>query len=85
MIAEPVPSTEVGMVRMVLDSLALAYRRTVRTASRVAGVSPEVVHVVGGGSQSGLLCQLTDDALRTVDCLGRLGRSRGPVGVSRCA
>jgi rhamnulokinase len=59
---EPVPSTEVGMVRMVLDSLALAYRRTIRTASSIAGVRLEVVHVVGGGSQNGLLCQLTADA-----------------------
>jgi len=59
---EPVPSTEVGMVRMVLDSLALAYRRTVRTASSIASVRLEVVHVVGGGSQNELLCQLTADA-----------------------
>jgi rhamnulokinase len=59
---EPVPATEVGMVRMVLDSLALAYRRTIRTASSIAGVRPEVVHVVGGGSQNELLCQLTADA-----------------------
>ncbi len=59
---EPVPSTEVGMVRMVLDSLALAYRRTIRSASSIAGVRLEVVHVVGGGSQNELLCQLTADA-----------------------
>ena len=59
---EPVPASEVGMVRMVLDSLALAYRRTIREASSIAGVRPEVVHVVGGGSQNELLCQLTADA-----------------------
>jgi rhamnulokinase len=59
---EPVPTSEVGMVRMVLDSLALAYRRTIREASSIAGVRPEVVHVVGGGSQNELLCQLTADA-----------------------
>ncbi len=46
----------------MLDSLALAYRRTVRAASTIAGVRPEVVHVVGGGSQNELLCQLTADA-----------------------
>ena len=59
---EPVPGTEAAMTRMVLDSLALAYRRTVRTASRMAGVRPEVVHIVGGGSKNELLCQLTADA-----------------------
>src|SRR6478752_10825334 len=34
----------------------------VRAASTIAGVSPEVVHVVGGGSQNRALCQLTADA-----------------------
>ena len=46
----------------VLDSLAAAYRRTVDSASTIAGVGLEVVHVVGGGSQNELLCQLTADA-----------------------
>lgn len=50
------------VTRVVLDSLALAYRRCVRTASALAGVTPEVVHVVGGGSENELLCQLTADA-----------------------
>ncbi len=59
---EPVPRTPAEFMRLVLDSLALAYRRTVRAASTIAGVSPEVVHVVGGGSQNRVLCQLTADA-----------------------
>jgi len=59
---EPVPSSRAELVRMVLDSLALAYRRTIRTASSIAGVRLEVVHVVGGGSQNELLCRLTADA-----------------------
>jgi rhamnulokinase len=59
---EPVPSSKAELVRMVLDSLALAYRRTLRSASSIAGVRLEVVHVVGGGSQNELLCQLTADA-----------------------
>jgi rhamnulokinase len=59
---EPVPETKPQFTRLVLDSLALAYRRTVRAASTIANVRPEVVHVVGGGSQNELLCQLTADA-----------------------
>jgi rhamnulokinase len=59
---EPVPTSKAELARMVLDSLALAYRRTLRTASSIAGVRLEVVHVVGGGSQNELLCQLTADA-----------------------
>jgi len=50
------------LTRLVLDSLALAYRRCVSTGSALAGVDPEVVHVVGGGSENELLCQLTADA-----------------------
>lgn len=59
---EPVPSTPVEATRCILDSLALAYRRQVRTAAGLAGREVEVVHVVGGGSRNGFLCQLTANA-----------------------
>ena len=52
----------VAVVRCILDSLAAAYARTVDKASHLAGRTIEVVHVVGGGSQNQLLCQLTADA-----------------------
>ncbi len=57
-----VPQTPGEHARLVLDSLADAYRRNVRTAATLAGVEPQVVHVVGGGSENRLLCQLTADA-----------------------
>jgi rhamnulokinase len=50
------------MVRCVLDSLAAAYGRAVRDASRLANAPVEVIHLVGGGCQIDLLCQLTADA-----------------------
>lgn len=59
---EMVPRSPVAVTRCILDSLAIAYRRQVRTAARLAGRDPEVVHVVGGGTQNELLCQLTADA-----------------------
>ncbi|MCW2813374.1 MAG: hypothetical protein JWN84_829, partial [Nocardioides sp.] len=59
---EPVPRTPVETVRCILDSLALAYRRHLRTAAELAGREVTVVHVVGGGSHNQLLCQLTADA-----------------------
>jgi rhamnulokinase len=59
---EPTPEGPVAVVRCVLDSLALAYRRNVRIASELADQPVEVVHVVGGGSNNTLLCQLTADA-----------------------
>jgi rhamnulokinase len=59
---EPVPEHPAALARCILDSLAIAYRRHVRAAARLAGRTVEVVHVVGGGSQNELLCQLTADA-----------------------
>ncbi|TQM62909.1 rhamnulokinase [Humibacillus xanthopallidus] len=59
---EPVPESPAALTRCILDSLALAYRRHVRTAGELAGTPVEVVHVVGGGSQNELLCRLTADA-----------------------
>ncbi len=59
---QPVPDSPVEMTRCVLDSLAIAYRRQVRTACRLAGRDVAVVHVVGGGAQNELLCRLTADA-----------------------
>ncbi|GAA1618312.1 rhamnulokinase family protein [Kribbella alba] len=56
------PKTKAAVVRCVLESLALAYRRTLRLAQTVADREIEVVHVIGGGSQNELLCQLTADA-----------------------
>jgi rhamnulokinase len=51
------------IVRCILDSLAGAYSRAVRDAEGLAGMTVDVVHIVGGGSQNGLLCQLTADAV----------------------
>jgi rhamnulokinase len=56
------PQSQGETVRCILDSLALAYRRTVRTAARLSGRDVEVVHLVGGGARNTLLCQLTADA-----------------------
>lgn len=58
----PVPSTAAETVRCIMDSLAAAYARSVRTAGELAGIDIETVHIVGGGSQNELLCQLTADA-----------------------
>lgn len=50
-------------VRCILDSLAVAHARTIEEAARLAGCAVDVVHIVGGGSQNALLCQLTADAV----------------------
>jgi rhamnulokinase len=56
------PQNAPATVRCILDSLALAYRRTVRRAAELSGRDVEVVHLVGGGARNALLCQLTADA-----------------------
>lgn len=56
------PQSQAETVRCILDSLALAYRRAVRTAASLSGTEVEVVHVVGGGARNALLMQLTADA-----------------------
>jgi rhamnulokinase len=54
--------TEAEVVRCVLDSLAAGHARTLRTAMELSARAVDVVHLVGGGSQNALLCQLTADA-----------------------
>jgi rhamnulokinase len=46
----------------VLESLALRYRWTLDRLEAVTGQVVEVVHVVGGGAGSRLLCQMTADS-----------------------
>ncbi|PZE56860.1 rhamnulokinase family protein [Curtobacterium sp. MCLR17_044] len=55
------PASRAEFVRSILESLATAYAETLRTIADVTGKTIRVVHVVGGGSQNRLLCQLTAD------------------------
>jgi rhamnulokinase len=51
----------------VLDSLALAHRRAIASLESLTGEAIETIHIVGGGANNALLCQLTADATgRTV-------------------
>jgi rhamnulokinase len=59
---QDVPRSRGAVVRCILESLALAYRRTLRAAQTIADRDVDVLHVIGGGSQNELLCQLTADA-----------------------
>jgi rhamnulokinase len=61
---QPTPTSPVQVVRAVVDSLALALAKTVHDAARLTGRQLTVVHVVGGGAQNALLCQLLADAVR---------------------
>ena len=59
---EAAPDARPRLVRCILDSLALAYRRAIAEAQALSGRHADVVHIVGGGARNALLCQLTADA-----------------------
>lgn len=59
---QPAPSTRGETTRCILDSLALAHRRAIALAQRLADHPVDVVHLVGGAARNQLLCQLTADA-----------------------
>ena len=64
---QSVPNSEGGLVRCCLESLALKYRWTLERLEQLRGQRIETLHIVGGGVQNQLLCQLTADCLqRTV-------------------
>jgi rhamnulokinase len=55
------PRTQAEYVRSILNSLADAFTRAVFAASELSGHRVRVIHIVGGGSQNALLCQLIAD------------------------
>jgi len=59
---QPVPESKGQVVRCALESLALRYRWVLERLEEMLGRSLDTIHIVGGGSQNGLLCQLTADA-----------------------
>lgn len=55
------PADVAATVRCALESLALRYRWTLEKLEALTGQRLSAIHVVGGGSQNELLCQLTAD------------------------
>ncbi|WP_019638015.1 rhamnulokinase [Paenibacillus fonticola] len=60
---QPVPQTVGEIARCIFDSLALTYLDALHELERLQGEAVEVLHIVGGGSNNELLCQLTADVL----------------------
>ena len=59
---QPIPRTEGELVRCCYESLALKYREVLGSLEELTGERIDVIHIVGGGSQSKLLNQFTADA-----------------------
>jgi rhamnulokinase len=59
---QPVPQEPGAVVRCALESLALRYRWVLDRLEELLGRQLGVIHIVGGGCQNALLCQLAADA-----------------------
>ena len=59
---QPEPKEPGPVVRCALDSLALRYRWVLEKLEELLGRTLDAIHIVGGGCQNTLLCQLTADA-----------------------
>lgn len=59
---QPLPESKGAVIRCVLESLALRYRHVLEDLLALSGKRAGVIHVVGGGSQNGLLNRLTADS-----------------------
>jgi len=59
---EPVPDSTAAVVRTALESVAAGVRRTLAELDELLGRTVSRVHVVGGGVQNRLLCQMIADA-----------------------
>jgi rhamnulokinase len=59
---QPVPETTGAVIRAALESVAAAIRRTLAELDGLLGRRVGRVHVVGGGVQNRLLCQMVADA-----------------------
>ncbi|MGQ9888795.1 MAG: rhamnulokinase [Aggregatilineales bacterium] len=64
---QPVPETVGQVMRTVYESLALKYRYVLDSLLSISRRPVDRIHVIGGGAQNALLCQMTADATgRTV-------------------
>lgn len=59
---QPEPASATDVVRVVLDSLALAYRRVLHALEEVTGTPVHTIRLIGGGARNRLLNQATADA-----------------------
>ena len=59
----PLPDGRVGLVRSIVASLAAGFAAAVEQAATLSGHGVRRVHMVGGGAQNVLLCQLLADRL----------------------
>jgi rhamnulokinase len=60
--SQPIPTEPGDVVRCALESLALRYRWVLERLEELVGHRLNTIHIVGGGCQNTLLCQICADA-----------------------
>lgn len=60
----PIPDSRGTMVRLILESLAVMYRKALNQLNALTGNPVKVLHIVGGGARNALLNQWTADHCR---------------------
>ena len=60
---QPVPLTIGQIVRCIYESLVMKYRLALEQISACAQKSFEVLHLMGGGSKDGFLCELASESI----------------------
>lgn len=56
------PQGIAGITRCIFESLALKYRYTLESLLKAHPASPNILHIIGGGTYNELLCQYTANA-----------------------
>lgn len=59
---QTVPDSDGAIIRCALESLAMRYRMVLEWLEELVGNRIETIHIVGGGTQNELLCQMAADA-----------------------
>ena len=60
---QPVPETVGQVVRCIYESLALKYRLALEQISQCTGKNFDVLHLMGGGTKDGFLCELASQSI----------------------
>lgn len=59
---QTVPESDGAIIRCALESLAMRYRMVLEWLEELVGNRIETIHIVGGGTQNELLCQMAANA-----------------------
>ncbi|MDE5985453.1 MAG: rhamnulokinase [Eubacterium sp.] len=60
---QPLPESDGALVRCIYESLAMKYKFAINQLSENTGRKFDVLHLLGGGTKDGFLCQMTADSL----------------------